>query len=122
MACILSGARFSTQEVRHLLKREGNVMKKLAFLLFVGVGSQLLKADIIYSNFGSPLQFQTNSGSTVSSGGTDFSTAFSFLVQSHSYQVTGIDYAAFLQIAGGTNSITASHYTDNGGIPGTLLY
>jgi hypothetical protein len=108
-----------------LLKRKGSVnqiMKKLAFLLFVGAGAQSLQADIIYSNFGSPLAFQSSNGSTVSSGGTDFSTAFSFLVQNYSYQVTGIDYAAYLQSTGGTNSITASIYTDNGGAPGTLLY
>jgi hypothetical protein len=97
-------------------------MKKLVFLLIVGAGTQLLQADVIYSNFGSPLAFQPNSGSTVASGGTDFSTAFSFTVQNNSYQVTGIDYAAFLQAAGGTNSISASLYTDNGGLPGTLLY
>jgi hypothetical protein len=97
-------------------------MKKLVFLLFAGAGSHFLQADIIYSNFGSPLAFQSNFGATVSSGGTDFSTAFSFTVLNNSYQVTGIDYAAYLQQLGGTNAITASLYTDNGGIPGTLLY
>jgi hypothetical protein len=97
-------------------------MKKLAFLLFASVGTQLLQADIIYSNLGTPVQFESSSGLTVASGGTDFSTAFSFVVQGNSYQLTQIDYAAFLISGGGTDTVTATIYTDNGGIPGTALY
>src|SRR3978361_229893 len=94
-------------------------MKKLAFLLFFALGTPLAKADIIYSNLGSPTLFEASSGLTVSSGGTDFSTAFSFVVQNHSYQLTGIDFAAFLTANGGTNAIQATIYTDNAGLPGT---
>jgi hypothetical protein len=96
-------------------------MKKLFFLLLAGAGTQLLQADVIYSNLGSPVSFEASSGLTVASGGTDFKTAFSF-VPGNSYQVTQIDYAAFLISDGGTDTITATIYTDNGGIPGTPLY
>ncbi len=82
----------------------------------------MLQASVIYSNLGSPVQFEASSGLTVASGGTDYSTAFSFVVTGNSYQLTQIDYAAFLIAGGGTDTVTATIYTDNGGKPGTAIY
>jgi hypothetical protein len=82
----------------------------------------LLHADVIYTNFGitpDPL-YQNEYGETVSAGGTDLGTSFSFVVSSFTYQVTAIDFAAYL--VNGTNAVIATLYADNGGVPGTELY
>ncbi len=90
-------------------------------------GTQLAVAgpmtiQTLYSNLGSPVSFEASSGVTVSSGGTDLSTAFSFMVPNtgFNYQVTNIDFAAYL--FNGTNEISATLYTDNGSGPGTEIY
>lgn len=88
--------------------------------MFVAAGASALQADTIFSNLGST--FDQESGLTVASGGTDYSSAYSFVVQNNSYQLTGIDFAAFLTATGGTNQITATIYSDNSGKPGTALY
>jgi hypothetical protein len=125
MACMLKESRFSFPGNEIFLNTEGNtstVYEKVGFSPIASAGTQLLQADIIYSNLGTPVQFEPGSGLTVASGGTDFSTAFSFVVQGNSYQVTQVDYAAFLISDGGADTVTATIYTDNGGIPGTALY
>jgi hypothetical protein len=98
-------------------------MKKIAFVSFLAFGCGLLQADVIYSNFGvSPAApFDTGAGLTVSSGGTDLSTAMAFLVTGNSYLVTQIDFVASL--FSGTNSVTATIYQGTGapGTPGTSV-
>jgi hypothetical protein len=95
-------------------------MKKLTFLLFFALGTPVMQADVIYTNFGAS-PFDTGNGLAVSSGGSDYSLSFSFVVPpSFNYQLTGIDFAAFLK--SGVNSITATLYSDNGGVPGGFVY
>jgi hypothetical protein len=97
-------------------------MKKLTALLFLVSGMQL-QADVIYSNFGSSPQaaFDLSNGNAVASGGADFSLSFAF-IPSISYQLGAIDFAAYRVDGTADNSVTATIYSDNGGIPGTPVY
>jgi hypothetical protein len=103
-------------------------MKKILLVVAVLTGTSSLQADIIYSSFGTgsdPL-YITGSGAFVTSGGTDYSTAFEFTATSNLY-LTQIDFVATLN--SGDNSISATLYADDGlaidnstAAPGTLLY
>jgi len=102
--------------------RADYVMRKSAYLIFFAFAAPALQADIIFSNFGtSPNFFDPNNGSFVANGGIDNSLAFSFVIPvSHFYQLTEIDFA--VSESSGDNSITATIYTDDGGVPGTAIY
>jgi PEP-CTERM motif len=79
-----------------------------------------VRADVIYSSFAGDPSYISGSGVTVSTGGTDLKTSFSF-VPGSSYQVTSIAFVAFDPDATGTNSVVATIYQDNAGLPGTAL-
>ena len=96
-------------------------MKKTLLFSFLIFGAAPLQADVIYTDFGGTPTFITGSGVTVTGSGSDYSTAFAFLMPFDSdYLVTAIDFVASLN--SGDNLISATIYQDASGSPGAEVY
>lgn len=89
-------------------------------LLFSGLvlcGSAL-KADIIYSNFGSGMTYTDGAGVIVSDGSVETSVAEEFSPTAN-YTLSSIEFVASTKTPASSNSVTVSIYADNGGVPAT---
>jgi hypothetical protein len=104
--------------MRKLTWRDFSDMKKLVLLLSLSFGPAA-NATVIYTNLTSP--YQANAGRLVSSsGGSDYSLAYSFTVTGSNFQVTNINFAAYYAGTNTmyTNEVSATIYADDGGTPG----
>jgi hypothetical protein len=87
----------------------------LAGLIFCG---SLLKADVIYTNFGSGYAYTPGSGLVVTNGTEDFSVAIELPAMSADYYLSSIEFVATVTNPDPSNSVTMSVYADAAGVPG----
>jgi hypothetical protein len=88
-------------------------------LIFSGLvlcGS-ILKADVLYTNFGPGTTYTDSSGVIVSNGSVETSVAEELPVLSSSYDLSSIEFVASTETPSPSNSVTVGIYADNGGVP-----
>jgi hypothetical protein len=86
----------------------------LAGLMLCG---NVLRADIIYSNFGNSWSYIDGAGVNVADGTKDYSVASAFTPGAN-YDLTSIEFVAATNSPSDGNSVTVGIYADNSGIPG----
>jgi len=79
----------------------------------------LLRADIIYTDFGSGYSFDQDAGAVVSSS-TDMRPSFAF-TPAGNLVLTEVDFVTSIGEAGDLNEVTVSLSADAGGQPGAVL-
>jgi hypothetical protein len=103
------------------------VPKVIASRLFVSriltlagliLSGSLLRADIIYSNFGSGYAYYPGSGVVVTNGSEDYSVAIELPALTADYYLSGIEFVATVENPDPSNTVTMSIYADDGGAPG----
>ena len=77
----------------------------------------VLKADIIYTNFGPGMAYTDGNGVGVSNGAVEASVAESFTVSGSNYDLSSIEFVASTTTPNASNSVTISIYADSGGVP-----
>ncbi len=93
------------------------VPRVLALAGLVLCGS-LLKADVIFSNFGADFAYYPGSGVVVTNGTSDFSVGIELPTMTSNYDLTSIEFVATAENPDPSNSVTLSVYADDGGVPG----
>lgn len=77
----------------------------------------VLKADIIYTNFGPGFAYTDGNGVVVSNGSIETSVAEELPVLTSSYDLSSIEFVASTTTPNPSNSVTIGIYADNGGVP-----
>ncbi len=109
-------------ETRH---NQGNVTQTFVplliqrILIFSGLAlcGSVLKADILYTNFGPSFAYEDNSGVIVSNGQLENSVAVELPALTSSYDLSSIEFVASTTTPNSSNSVTVGIYADNGGVP-----
>lgn len=88
-------------------------------LIFSGLAlcGSILKADVLYTNFGPGTTYTDSSGVIVSNGSVETSVAEELPVLTSSYDLTSIEFVASTETPSPLNSVTVGIYADNGGVP-----
>ena len=88
---------------------------RLIFLAGFILCSSVLRADIIYTNFGTSWAYSNGAGVNVADGSKDYSVAQEFTPGAN-YDLSSIEFVATTQAA--SNSVTVSIFADDSGVPG----
>ena len=91
----------------------------LRILLLSGLAlcGNLLKADIIYSNFGPSQAYNDGAGVVVDNGLVGADIAIELPALAATYDLTDIQFVASSQDPVSSNSVTIGIYADDGGVP-----
>jgi hypothetical protein len=92
------------------------ITRILLFCALVLCGS-VLKADVIYTNFGPGFAYTDGNGVVVSNGSVETSVAEELPVLTSSYDLNSIEFVASTETPALSNSVTVGIYADNGGVP-----
>ncbi len=99
------------------IRLTGFLIPRILVVSALALCGNLLKADIIYTNFGPSLAYDDGTGIIVDNGLTGSDIAIELPVLTSSYDLTDIKFVASSQSPDSTNSVTVSIYADNGGAP-----
>ncbi len=93
------------------------VIPRILMLSGLALCGSVLRADVIYSNFGQNFGYANCCGVAVTNG-TDLSVAIALPAMTSSYYLSDIQFIATSTAPDPSNSVSISVFADNNGIPG----